>query len=523
MIKRRKIQLAAMLTLSTALAAPVAAEMVTLQSKDGATHLRGELLSTQDGNYLLRTALGEVTISQDLAYCEGDGCPNPALQGFRVAGSRVLADELFPSLLAAFSGEQSGGQVLSLDANSKAYALFSGATEDETVFVTASDTRAGLDALYDNEATFALASRPARNREARRFAEAGRGELREEGQEHVIALDGLVLATHPENPVRAITEINAALAFGGVITDWRELGGRPGPINLYVRGNDTGTREVFDGLLMRPNGLSLAANVQVMDTDAEVAKAVARDPAGLGFTSFANVGEAASLEIEGVCGIRTPASEFTIQTEEYPLTRLLYLYQDNRRLPDTAREMLRFIESEAGQDIVEKVGFVNQEIGEISINEQGLRVASSIMANETPEDVFAMREMVSLLLNADRLTTTFRFETGSSRLTSRSQQDVMRLGRMLQSPEFANKELIFVGFTDSVGKADLNQALSVQRAETVRNVVLSRFPDLRSRVRTRAAGYGEVSPLGCNETDNGRRINRRVEVWVQDIAAGTDS
>ena len=29
-----------------------------------------------------------------------------------------------------------------------------------------------------------------------------------------------------------------------------------------------------------------------------------------------------------------------------------------------------------------------------------------------------------------------------------------------------------------------------------------------------ATGYGEIAPSGCNTAEEGRRINRRVEVWI---------
>jgi phosphate transport system substrate-binding protein len=36
-------------------------------------------------------------------------------------------------------------------------------------------------------------------------------------------------------------------------------------------------------------------------------------------------------------------------------------------------------------------------------------------------------------------------------------------------------------------------------------------------VNIRVLGYGELAPVGCNESLLGRAINRRVEVWVRDV------
>ena len=63
--------------------------------------------------------------------------------------------------------------------------------------------------------------------------------------------------------------------------------------------------------------------------------------------------------------------------------------------------------------------------------------------------------------------------------------------------------------TDSVGSASYNQALSQRRAEAV----LKRFSDQGiSTTRMRATAHGESRPIDTNETADGRRRNRRVEV-----------
>jgi phosphate transport system substrate-binding protein len=55
----------------------------------------------------------------------------------------------------------------------------------------------------------------------------------------------------------------------------------------------------------------------------------------------------------------------------------------------------------------------------------------------------------------------------------------------------------------------------LQRAEIVRQALVSRYPELSDRIKARSVGYGEISPLACNETRPGREVNRRVEVWVE--------
>jgi len=251
-------------------------------------------------------------------------------------------------------------------------------------------------------------------------------------------------------------------------------------------------------------------------SDAEISLAVAADPQAIGFTSFVHRENAKSLAIEGVCGLQIPASEFAIKTEEYPLTRRLYAYSADREDPHHVKGFLDFAKSNTAQKAVQQAGFVDQSISMASVDTQGLRFASAIVANRTASALPELRRMVTDMLSSDRLSTTFRFRTGSSRLDTRGQADIGRLAAELMNPSHAGKIVQLIGFTDSIGDPNLNKQLSENRAIQIRDALLSNNPELNDRVSLTVAGYGEVSPLGCNETNQGRLINRRVEVWIKE-------
>jgi OOP family OmpA-OmpF porin len=69
-----------------------------------------------------------------------------------------------------------------------------------------------------------------------------------------------------------------------------------------------------------------------------------------------------------------------------------------------------------------------------------------------------------------------------------------------------------VGYTDDVGSAQYNLALSLRRAEAVRDFMAARGIDA---ARLSVAGHGETQPLVSNATPEGRAVNRRVEFVVQ--------
>ena len=69
------------------------------------------------------------------------------------------------------------------------------------------------------------------------------------------------------------------------------------------------------------------------------------------------------------------------------------------------------------------------------------------------------------------------------------------------------------GHTDSRGSDEYNMNLSQQRAEAVRNYLISKGI---AAERLFAKGYGESQPVADNETDEGRYKNRRVELVPQE-------
>jgi len=75
--------------------------------------------------------------------------------------------------------------------------------------------------------------------------------------------------------------------------------------------------------------------------------------------------------------------------------------------------------------------------------------------------------------------------------------------------EYKDTTLAVSGHTDSTGKADYNQQLSQQRAQSVANYLKSQGV---KAARVSARGYGSGMPIADNKTDSGRAANRRVEL-----------
>lgn len=84
-----------------------------------------------------------------------------------------------------------------------------------------------------------------------------------------------------------------------------------------------------------------------------------------------------------------------------------------------------------------------------------------------------------------------------------------RLGRLLLTK--TDKRILVEGHTDATGGDELNRRLSVQRALSVADALVSRGVP-RSRIETN--GLASTRPVAPNDVEAGRRLNRRSEVIV---------
>jgi outer membrane protein OmpA-like peptidoglycan-associated protein len=108
------------------------------------------------------------------------------------------------------------------------------------------------------------------------------------------------------------------------------------------------------------------------------------------------------------------------------------------------------------------------------------------------------------------------FPSGGSALSPNARQSLNRVADALtQQP--TEVQVVIEGYTDARGSEDLNQQLSKQRAEAVRNYLVERGLDAQ---RLSAVGRGEAAPIADNDTAEGRATNRRVAIVVRNVGDG---
>jgi len=99
-----------------------------------------------------------------------------------------------------------------------------------------------------------------------------------------------------------------------------------------------------------------------------------------------------------------------------------------------------------------------------------------------------------------------KFDTAKSIVKDEYVDDIGNLAKFMN--QYANTVVTVEGHTDSQGSDAYNEKLSQQRAEAVKQVLITKFGIAADRVT--AKGFGESKPVGDNATATGREENRRV-------------
>lgn len=101
------------------------------------------------------------------------------------------------------------------------------------------------------------------------------------------------------------------------------------------------------------------------------------------------------------------------------------------------------------------------------------------------------------------------FDVNRATLKEESKSQLERLATVLN--KYEDTDILLEGHTDSTGPDDYNLDLSIRRAQAVANYLASLGVN---PTRFTVMGYGEDQPIATNETEEGRRLNRRVEIAI---------
>src|SRR3970282_2266834 len=120
-------------------------------------------------------------------------------------------------------------------------------------------------------------------------------------------------------------------------------------------------------------------------------------------------------------------------------------------------------------------------------------------------EVKRVGEGIQLVLNENAV----RLYTNKSSLTAEAKANLDKLVPVFA--EYPDTDITIFGYTDNTGPADYNLKLSIERAASVRNYLVSKGV---AASRFNVTGLGIADPIATNETVEGRSQNRRVEFAI---------
>ncbi len=483
---------------------------VTLTARSGGLTIAGELLSSESGSYVIKSGFGVIAVEASKFACSGAGCPKPPPGTVSIHGSNTIGAQLMPDTIESF-GEREGytlEKIVGDDPEQVAYKLYGSDGKEAGVFdLQSHGSNTAPPDLLQGKAQIGAMSRPIKPEEVKAIADSGT-----ELKTRIFALDGVVVLVSPQNPIKALSLDQIAKIFAGATKNWSEFGRSPGKINLYARDAKSGTYDTFDHLVLKPSNLKISAEAKRFESSPDLSDETARDPDGIGFVGFAYVRNARALAISSACGIVSEPQVFSVKTEEYPLSRRLFLHSTASLAPLGTR-FLDYALSDNAQDTVSSAGFVNQRIDLQSFDQQANRLAPALLVPDKEFNFAYMRELVNDLKNARRLSVNFHFQKNSASLDEKARQDIPRVAEFLKNASARFSEVLLAGFTDNTGTLDGNRATAFARATAFKNALASEgVPAGQIIVKS----YGSLLPVGCNSTEAGKEKNRRVEVWVKE-------
>lgn len=175
-----------------------------------------------------------------------------------------------------------------------------------------------------------------------------------------VAWDALVLMVHKDNPVESVSLDQLRKLYKGQITNWKELGGKDAPIELYARkGKISGVGRTLRELLFYNYDEEFVAKYVVEET-ANLEKDMVTNPNGAGVTGVSSArklkGIAKILKIDG----KEPSYE-NIRTGQYLLYRPLYIVSNLQEKNPEVKKFVSFVASDEGKKIMRSVGTVPYE------------------------------------------------------------------------------------------------------------------------------------------------------------------
>ena len=168
----------------------------------------------------------------------------------------------------------------------------------------------------------------------------------------VLALDGIAIIVHPENPVSDLSLENIAKIYTGEITNWSEVGGNDAEIVLIGREAGSGTRDGFETITDTKDACKYR---QELTSTGDVITTVSQNPNAIGYASAASIKKTVkAVTVDGVA-----PTEDAIKAGEYVVQRPFVLVtRTGEALSEAAQKFFDYALSADAGEIIAAAGAV---------------------------------------------------------------------------------------------------------------------------------------------------------------------
>ena len=229
---------------------------------------------------------------------------------------------------------------------------------DYSLAVTGGGSGTGIASLISSTCDVAASSRKMKPREIEIAHQNGVNP-----NEIIVGLDGIAVVVNPANPVNELTIDQLSDIFTGKVTDWKEVGGKPGAIVALSREVNSGTYIYFKEKVLGKGKSGakdeFAPATLMLSSSQAIADEITGNPDAIGYYGMGYINPHQKvLKVAKTAGdpYYIPDNA-NVVSGKYPVSRPLFVYTNG--IPGGhVKTFIDFVLSPQGQDIVKLMDFV---------------------------------------------------------------------------------------------------------------------------------------------------------------------
>lgn len=426
------------------------------------------------------------------ASAQSENNSNKPKFSFRIHGSNTVGEKFAPDLIKDFLRHK-GYMLTQIQARNSELAApelermitASNSASNIEIELFSHGSSTGFKDLLSEKADIAMSSRQIKQKE-KQALKSLYPSITSDVTEHVIAFDALAIILHPDNPIEQLTIAQLAQIYSGEVSNWKVLGGLDQPISVNARDNNSGTYDTFKSLVLKPNEVTLAEFARRFESSAELTQVVTNDIAAVGFVGVSHTAASKVVAIsESESSVAVIPDEHTIGTEDYPLSRKLFLYLPIEINNGLATEFVDFSQSTKGQRLAKRSNLVSY---------------FPIKSKPKLANVKLSGQFNNLRTFGERLSISFKFENDF--IDAKNKRDLKRLQNFqTQNPK---QRIVLAGFEPN---------LQTEKSEIENWIQLLRSQISETSLSAWEVHVGPHSFIG-DATQIQQSMDRRIEVWV---------